>query len=284
MGYLLKEQVVITKVFNNNVILVRDNGTEKIIVKIGIGFGKKFGQTIEAGIEVDKIFSIESEENKNNLKEVIHRVDSKFFALCEEVIVQISKELGEELNENIHISLVDHLSFAIKRLKKNEVTDNPFLVEIKTLYKKEYKLAQNVSKKISEEVGVDIPDGEVGLIALHIHSARNEGNLSNTIKYGYLSNKIIEDVESKLNKEISRDSLDYARFITHIRFAIERIITNSQLTNELAGAIEKQYPLSYSIAIDASKIIEKELGIEMINDEVAYLAMHIERFKVTMKL
>nr|WP_282961849.1 PRD domain-containing protein [Clostridium butyricum] len=33
---------------------------------------------------------------------------------------EVSNMVDEELNERIHISLIDHLFFAIKRLKNNE--------------------------------------------------------------------------------------------------------------------------------------------------------------------
>ena len=81
---------------------------------------KKFGQILEAGLEVDKIFTIENEQNQENLKGVINRIDKSFIGLCEEAIREVSDKLGEELNESIHISLIDHLALAIRRIKKGE--------------------------------------------------------------------------------------------------------------------------------------------------------------------
>ena len=114
-----------------------------------------------------------------------------------------------------------------------------------------------------------------------IHSARNNGKLSNTIKYSFLSNSIIEHVEKRLEIKIDRKSLDYARFLTHIRFAIERIITNSPTKNDLIDVIKVKYRLSYKIARETKDIICKALDINSVSeDEVAYLAMYIERFRV----
>ena len=210
------------------------------------------------------------------------RVDTKLIALVEEVIAEITDELGEVLNENIHIGLVDHLFYAIKRLEDNEEIQNPFLVEIETLYGREFSMTSRLASRIKEELGVDIPEGEKGFIALHIHSARNNGKLSNTIKYSFLSNSIIEHVEDRLNIEIDRKSLDYARFLTHIRFAIERIITGTPIKNDLIDVIKEKYQLSYKIAEETKLIICKVLTIDNVpEDEVAYLAMHIERFRVS---
>lgn len=279
MSIVLKDKVVVVKVFNNNIILVRDKGVEKVLFGKGLGFGKKFGETLKPGLIVEKLFKIENEDNQRNMNEVISRVDAGFFALCEEAIVDISDELGEELNESIHIGLVDHLSYAIKRIENNEEIENPFLIEIQTLYRKEYSLAVKIAKKIGEVVNLEIPSGEVGFIALHIHSSRNSGKLSNTIKYSFLSNKIVLHVEDRLKINIDRESLDYARFLIHIRFAVERILLDKHIKNDLISIIEKQYELSYIIAEEASDILEKGLDKKVTKDEIAYLAMHIERFK-----
>ena len=63
MGIVLTNDTIVSKVLNNNIILVRDKSVEKILFCRGIGFNKKFGQILEAGLEVDKIFTIENEQN-----------------------------------------------------------------------------------------------------------------------------------------------------------------------------------------------------------------------------
>ena len=278
---ILNNNAKVVKSFNNNILLVKENGKEKILFQKGIGFGRRPGDLIEKGIVVEKVFIIEDEDNQRNFNEILDRVDSKLIVLVEELIAEITDELGEELNENIHVGLTDHLFYAIRRLEDNEEIQNPFLVEIETLYGREFSMACRLANRIKEELGVEIPEGEKGFIALHIHSARNNGKLSNTIKYSFLSNSIIEHVEKRLEIQIDRKSLDYARFLTHIRFAIERIITNSPTKNDLIDVIKVKYRLSYKIARETKDIICKALDINSVSeDEVAYLAMYIERFRV----
>lgn len=278
---ILNNNAKVVKSFNNNILLVKENGKEKILFQKGIGFGRRPGDLIEKGIVVEKVFIIEDEDNQRNFNEILDRVDSKLIVLVEELIAEITDELGEELNENIHVGLTDHLFYAIRRLEDNEEIQNPFLVEIETLYGREFSMACRLANRIKEELGVEIPEGEKGFIALHIHSARNNGKLSNTIKYSFLSNSIIGHVEKRLEIKIDRKSLDYARFLTHIRFAIERIITNSPTKNDLIDVIKVKYRLSYKIARETKDIICKALDINSVSeDEVAYLAMYIERFRV----
>ncbi|WP_294383714.1 PRD domain-containing protein [uncultured Clostridium sp.] len=282
MGVNIKKCIVI-KALNNNMVLIKEQGVEKILLAKGIGFNKKFGDILEDNLEVDKVFSIEDKKNQENLKEVYNRVDGEFVAICEEALAEISEELGEELNETIHIGLIDHLAIAMKRLKNKEQINNPFIVEIETLYSVEFEMAKKIVNKLQDKYEIDFPEGEIGFITLHIHSARNGKMLSNSIKYSYLSNKIIIYIEEKFNSKIDKRSLDYARFLSHVRFTIERVLTDTVLKNDLTEIIRKSYPVSYEIAEGASKIIEETLDKKVCDDEVAYIAMHVERFRVALQ-
>lgn len=282
MGVNIKKGIVI-KALNNNMVLIKEQGVEKILLAKGIGFNKKFGDILEDNLEVDKVFSIEDKKNQENLKEVYNRVDGEFVAICEEALAEISEELGEELNETIHIGLIDHLAIAMKRLKNKEQINNPFIVEIETLYSVEFEMAKKIVNKLQDKYEIDFPEGEIGFITLHIHSARNGKMLSNSIKYSYLSNKIIIYIEEKYNSKIDKRSLDYARFLSHVRFTIERVLTDTVLKNDLTEIIKKSYPVSYEIAEGASKIIEETLDKKVCDDEVAYIAIHVERFRVALQ-
>ena len=274
-----EKQWLVIKSFNNNILLVRDGENEKILFGKGIGFGKKFGNMVDKNIEVEKTFIIESKENQRNFDELLNHADSNIVGMCEELICVIEEELHEELDEKIHISLTDHIAFSLRRLQNSEEIQNPFIVETETLYKTEFRIATKLAKIIEEKVDVKIPHGEIGFIALHIHSARNKGKLSNTIKFAYTINYIIKFIEEELDIYVDRESLDFARFATHIRFAIERILNGNEVKNDLLKTIKRTYKNSYKLAEKVAGIIENQLDVKVSKDEVGYLAIHIERFK-----
>ena len=175
--------------------------------------------------------------------------------------------------------MIDHIAFTLHRIKNNDKIENPFLIEIETLYGKEMEIAKKAMKILEKSVGVPIPEGEIGFIALHIHSLKNRGKLSNTIKYAYLCNSAIELIEDGLRIEIDRKSIDYARFVTHVRFAVERILKNIPIKNELLPSIKKTYKESYKLAKQLTKLIESEIYLPVSEEETGYLTMHIERLK-----
>lgn len=283
MSTILNKDEIVLKVFNNNIVLVSSGDTEKILFAKGIGFGKKPHHIIPKGTCIDKVFVIENQENISDLKDLVNEVDADFFAVCEEAIYEISKMADAELNERIHIGLIDHLFLAVKRLKNNEEIENPFLIEIQILYSKEYNMAKLVSRMIENYSKVNIPDGEVGFIALHIHSALNNGKISNTIKNSNLLNEIVRYVEKKLGYPINKNSLDYARFSTHMKFAIQRILTNNSVDNDLARVIKNTYKESYSISEGIAQIIGNNIGVLVTEEEIACITIHVERFRINRK-
>lgn len=281
---IIIDSAVVIKSYNNNIVSVKMNGKERILFAKGLGFGKKFGDEIEEGTEVEKVFVIEDEDNLRNFKQVIENVDEDFIMLCEKMISFIANELQEKLDERIHVALVDHLNFTLKRLSDSEEIRNPFLVEIKALYPVEYSLAERVAERLENEINVSIPVDEIGFIALHIHSARNSGKVSTSMKNTYIINFIIQFIEEKMSIKMDKTSLDYARFLTHLKFAIKRISTDIRIKNDFIKEIKSKYKLSYKIAKGVSKILSEKLEKDIADDEIAYLAIHIERFRlVTME-
>lgn len=48
------DSAVIIKSYNNNIVSVKINGQERVLLGKGIRFGKRFGDIIEKGTEVKK--------------------------------------------------------------------------------------------------------------------------------------------------------------------------------------------------------------------------------------
>lgn len=276
----ITDSAIVVKVYNNNIVSVDMNGVERILFNKGIGFGKRIGDVIQKGTEIEKIFVIEDKDNLRSFEQVVNSVDEEFLSLCEKMISFIASELKEDLDERIHVALVDHLNFAVKRLSNQEVIENPFIMEVKALYSQEYMLAEKVAQMLQEETKITIPDSEIGFIALHIHSARNNGRLSTILRSTQLINLVIQYAEQQLQLKIDKTSLDYARFLTHLRFAIKRILLNIPITNDFIRQIKSKYKLSYKVAKGVSKILTERLEKDVPESETAYLAMHIERLRI----
>ncbi|HBF39931.1 MAG TPA: transcription antiterminator BglG [Firmicutes bacterium] len=272
-------QYVVVKVFNNNVILAKNQNAEKILIRKGLGFGKKVGDCIDSDVSFEKIFAIDNQETSSKFNQLIAQIDASLVGICEEIIAMMSNETGQPVGDEIHVRFIDHIAFAVYRLKNNDKIENPFMIEIETLYPGEVALARKAVAILEKNIGIIFPESEVGFIALHVHSLKNQGKLSNAIQYTYLCNSVMEIIEDEFGLEIDRKSIDYARFITHLRFAIERITQHIPIKNDLLSAIKKMYKTSFKLAKKVAELLEDETGLKVTETEIGYIAMHIERLK-----
>jgi len=274
-GVLIMYEVV--KVFNNNVCMTKDDkGIECILVGKGIGFGKKTGDIIQKD-KFEKIFYVKDRVNKIKFSELMEKIRKDVIGIAEEIIAMAEKIKGKKLNEHIHIALADHIAFAIERINMGIEIKNPFNIEIKALYKDDYNIALKALELINQRLNILLPEDEAGFIALHLHAALENAGLSNTLKNARMVSQLVLTIENHLGKHIDRDSIDYLRLVTHLRFAIDRLEKNAPVVNELLLPIKKKFKRSYKIAMDVSKVIENTLEKEVPEEEIGYIAIHIQR-------
>lgn len=281
------EKYIIKKIFNNNVILAEEISSKRELIFIGrgIGFSRKNGERlIKSEINIDKEFApIEGKKRENYIK-LLEEVDSRVIGITEEIIAMVSRELDEELDQHIRIGLADHIAFSLKRIRDGISVTNPFLAETRTLYSKEYNLAEKAVKMIADRFELEIPESEVGFITLHIHGARNERGISKTLKNTSLIKELVTKVEAELGEKLAYQSLNYARLVNHLRFALERIETEASHSNPLLENIKENFDFSFQLAEKLAKIIENKFDYQVPEAEKGYLALHLNRLKRDLEL
>ncbi len=119
----------ISKILNNNAVIVVDNQQEKIAVGAGIAFGKKRNDILNSG-KIEKLFVMKENEK---LQQLLCRIPEEHFIISEKIISFAEDYIGTKLNEHIHIALTDHLSFAIEREREGIQLKNKLLHEIRIL-------------------------------------------------------------------------------------------------------------------------------------------------------
>lgn len=267
----------VIKVLNNNVCMAKDDkNVECIVVGKGIGFGKRPGDIIEED-KLEKIFYVQEDVNKIKFSELMEKIRGDVIGIAEEIIAMAERIKGKKLNEHIHIALADHIAFAIERINMGIEIKNPFNIEIKALYKDDYNIALKALELINQRLNISLPEDEAGFIALHLHAALENAGLSNTLKNTRLVSQLVSTIENHLGKHIDRDSIDYLRLVTHLRFAIDRLEKNSPVVNELLASIKKKFKKAYNIATQVAKVIEDTLGKKVPEEEIGYIAIHIQR-------
>ncbi len=273
----------IRKVLNNNVILAADIKTnqESILIGKGIGFSQKANKIVKLkSADIEKSFVAYDDKTKDEYYKLINQLDAEVMGVSEEIIAIAEKKFGK-LNSHIHIALTDHIGFAIDRIKMGMEVNNPFLNEIKYLYTEEYKIGDIASSMIQNKINVKIPDSEVGFIALHIHAARQNKEVKETVKYTSLIRDLIKIVEDELQIKLDRTELSYIRLVNHLRFAIDRVKKGTTIKNPIVEKIVDEFNDSYELAQKIGNQIRKRLSCNVCKDELSYITIHIQRLKNT---
>ncbi len=271
------DKYTIKKILSNNVVLVEKNKQNLILVGKGIGFGKKKGYVIEDPEIIEEKFISLKGLNEDEYENFLETVDPKIIEISKNIIEMVEKELGEKLNPNIYLGFIDHINFAIKRLKEGIEIVNPFLFETKILYPVEYKLAEKAVEILKKNLNIDIPKAEIGFITLHIYGGRGNRNKNEALENSMLINKILELVEKKIKMKIDKESFTYRRFIMHLIGVIDRVINNKCHKDNLLPKIKEELQYEFSIAYDISKIMEKTLKKPVPESEIGYIALHLHK-------
>lgn len=270
----------ITKVINNNQVICLDSrGKECIAVGKGIGFGNVVGNRVSEA-KIEKIFSVIDDETRTKFSRIVNEIPPEHIVLADEIISYVKCSLGKNISDNIYVSLTDHLSFAIERCRKGHMLSNPLLWETKRFYPHEYQLGKVALDYVFNATGVLLPDDEAGFIALHIVNAENGGDFDHTVRMTKLIHDVLNIIKYHFHIEFDEQDLDYNRFLTHLRFFMQRLIEKKTYENKddaFYKILRKQYPSEYTCAEKIKNYIFKGFQHLMTEEETMYLVVHINR-------
>ncbi|QGU94778.1 PRD domain-containing protein [Clostridium bovifaecis] len=270
------EDYIVKKILNNNVVIAENNGKEFVLVGKAIGFNYGKGKKIPEG-KIENKFVKQLNSDDGNFNRILNKIDSEIVGISEEIISLCEKRLKVKLNEAIHISLPDHINFAIRRNENGIEIKSPFLHELMALYPDEYRIAEKALDMINSRLDAELPEDEIGFICMHINAALKDQEVSASLAYTRKIGEIMELISKLLKKKFDKASIEYIRTVTHLSFVIERIMDKKTIKNNLLDNIKKDLYNEYSIAIKVALKIENLFSIKVPEDEIGYIALHLNR-------
>ena len=267
----------VIKALNHNAVLALESGTnaEYLIMGKGIGFGKKVSERIEPG-EDSVIYSLQSVSKRGKAKELFQEIDAKYLEMANAILNEAEKEFGK-IDREILFPMADHIAFAVKRMKRGETITNLLTQDIRVLFYKEFKVASLIRDVLSCEEGLEIPDDEIGYVALHVHSATDGEKVSNAMQIAAAVRECVTLIEQDAGRCIDVQTLSYNRLMNHIKYMAARAVRGEKLKVNMNQYIQQEFPRSYEIADTVCDHFGKQLGEKLPDTEIGYLAMHIER-------
>ena len=226
------DNIIIEKVINNNIISAYEkSGAEVIVMGRGIGFKKKQGEVVPAD-QISKIFRIKSRTLTEQFKELLANMPLERVRISDEIISHAKDHLKLKLNQSIYVTLTDHINFAIERVSQGIEPQNALLWEIKRFYPQEFQLGIYALELIQDRLDILLPEDEAGFIALHFVNAEYGTDIRDAVKFPDQMQAIVDIVERDLGILLDESSLHYERFMTHIKFLIQRIYRKELLSSE----------------------------------------------------
>jgi len=272
--------VKIFKSINNNIVSAfDDNGREVVVIGKGIGFKAREGMVIDRE-KISKIFVMSSQDNLDRLKDLFSQLQKEYIEITDEILTYAKQHLNKKINENAYFTLADHISFAVTRMREGMRFQNILTAEVRRFYPEEFQVGLYALQLMKEKMGVDMPEDEAASIALHILNAQYDITVGEAFKATQLLGWIIDTVAKHTDKEIDSDSPHGERFITHLKYLIQRIVRKEPTLagdNWLYNMLKSEHPKEVACAETVAAEILEMHGYKLLNHEIGYMAMHIKR-------
>ncbi|MBS5146600.1 MAG: PRD domain-containing protein [Collinsella intestinalis] len=267
----------IKRVYNNNVVMVDDAGTERIAVGKGIAFGRKRGDVVDSA-SFEKVFTLDDPTQLSRLERLIKGIPSEYLLIAEDIVSMLRRESASVIDDNVLIALTDHISMALEREQAGIICDNPLLFEIKRFYGREFEFALKAREIIRGHLGIEISEAEVGFIALHIVNATMKQRADHLMLSIKMINGILNTVSETFGITYDEGSVQYERFLRHLQFFSQRVLDKSIAQSEdtfLFHLGKDQYPDALECTERIGAHIEQEYGCVVSDAEKGYLVYHI---------
>lgn len=267
---------------NNAVVAVDERRAEVVVTGKGVGYGLAPGDEIDDSL-VEKVFRLSSDSLSQRLQEVLPQLSIEEIRVVEDIVSEVRLNLGKPVSDSLFISLADHIHLALDNLRAGVTVPNGLLLDVIRFYPDEYALGQRAIDLVEERLARRLPDDEAGFVALHIVNAEmGEGRDSTRAAR---VTKIIEEalatVREFFNIDIKENSIAHFRFINHLRYFAERVVTGSTFaedneTRELLDVVSAKYPDALRCAQRIADGARDEYGVSVGCDELLYLTIHIQ--------
>lgn len=268
---------VIKKINNNVALCIDNNDRELIAFGNGIGF-KKIPYELNNMSEITRTFYGINENYIN----VMRDIPEKIILFVAKLLDKTKSNLNSCFSETFVITLSDHVNFAIERSKSGLYLKVPVSYDIEYFYKKEIGEAKIIVKAIEKEFQVKLPKCEINSIAIHIINAQEVMKPTQKVDedYQYYADIFISVIEEKLMIKIDKKDFSYYRFVSHIRYLLERNSegsTFSDINIELFEKSEEEYKKQSECVEFLSKVVKEKLNWDLSKEDRLYLLLHINR-------
>jgi beta-glucoside operon transcriptional antiterminator len=270
----------VVKILNNNTILVSEDCVLSVLIGKGIGFASKKGFPPPSNLEYQK-FVFDPDGTIQKYLDLLKEIPGDVFDAISEIINYAKKHLPRKFSSTVFWTLADHINFAIDRHAKQIDLRNTLHLEIKMFYPEEYQIGKASLEILKQKLGIQFVEDEASFIAMHFVNAELGENLPQTMRITTLISDVATIVGAKYNYQFDKESLNYFRFITHIKFFAQRLFSDELVVEKpddtLYDVVKNAFPQYYDGAELIGQYVLDTYAKQIPKQELAYLTVHLKR-------
>lgn len=267
----------IIKVFNNNIVAaITPNKKEALLTGAGLGFKKKIGDSVDES-KISKYYYMQNKK-MNRLYQLLESTPVLYLEIAEAIVEKAKNVLKKDVDESVLAALTDHIYFAVERQKQGNYLPNLIQTETKVLYATEFSIGLWSLHYIQAKTGIQLMEDEAGYIAIHILNATVQANedIAETITF---IKDVVDVIENSLDIQIQRESLDYYRMTTHLKYFYQRMMKTEKkefhdVVDMHALLLNKHEKMEDCIT-RIEQMLQEEYDYPCSIEEKVYLMMHI---------
>ncbi|HEH6786023.1 TPA: PTS sugar transporter subunit IIA [Clostridioides difficile] len=209
-----------------------------------------------------------------------------------ENIIYILKKYNLFINEYAINNILLHLMITIDRIKKNNYIES---VEVVNYIdnNNDISISRDISNFLESEYNITLTSAELYYLVFQLtnkttvlnYHEMDTKSLPNYIDEHFvkLTKKIIKNVYDLYFIDLSDDEF-VVKFTLHVKNLISRAKNNQVLRNQIPQKLKDSYPLIYDISVYICNQIQILENIEIDEDEISYISLHVGSFFDRQKL
>lgn len=267
---------IIKKINNNYALALKRNGEVIVVAGKGIGFGT-VPRVIKDESQIEKIYRGVDGKYIEQMGEIPENI----LRLSDRIVTYVKKHLDRKFSKNFVFTLADHIEFTLERVSQNMIFDFKGYYNFKYLYPEEVEVSKVAVQLIQEELGIILPDSELGGFVMNIvNSELESSSIDEDLNYTPLINQITEIIEKHFSIQIDKESFNYSRFATHMLYLLRRLKDGKKVSDDNRRIYEKlleEYPKTHRCVVEITSCLERNVNLELDENEMLYLILHVNR-------
>ncbi|MDV5976748.1 UNVERIFIED_CONTAM: transcription antiterminator [Streptococcus canis] len=191
--------------------------------------------------------------------------------------------LGKTINSQdsqFMLQILPYMLLSYRNMRLNSDVKNALKKDFNLIWKrKEYQIAQELASELYQNFKLHLDDIEVSMVAMLMLSFRKDQDR-------HVESQDYDDMRATISHFIDQLESCYQLYFIHKQELLKQLTTHCKAliyrkaygifsVNPLTDHIKEKYEELFAMAQSCATILEKDWGISLTDDDVAYLTIHL---------